>query len=85
MRCRPTKRHGPAADTLTLQAVSSGGTVLGTLARYANSGAVTGYHQHSFSLAQYAGQQITLKFTGQETLVGHVTSFLEDDNALRVS
>ena len=76
---------GPAADTLTLKVLGSGGTVLGTLARYANRGAVTGYHQHSFSLAQYAGQRIKLKFTGQETLIGHVTSFLEDDNALHVS
>jgi Subtilase family len=76
---------GPAADTLTLRVLGSGGTVLGTLARYTNSGAAAGYRRHSFSLARYAGQRITLKFTGTETLVGHVTSFLEDDNALHVS
>ncbi len=76
---------GPAADTLTLRVLGSGGTVLRTLARYSNKGAADGYRQHSFSLARYAGQRITLKFSGKETLVGHVTSFLEDDNALHVS
>ncbi len=59
--------------------------MLRTLARYSNKGAIAGYRQHSFSLASYVGQRITLKFTGKETLVGHVTSFLEDDNALHVS
>ena len=76
---------GPAADTFTVRVLDSGGAVLRTLARYSNKGAVTGYHQHTFSLARYAGQQITLKFTGKETLIGHVTSFIEDDNALHVS
>jgi hypothetical protein len=76
---------GPAADTLTVRVLDSGGAVLRTLARYSNKGAAAGYGRPSFSLASYAGQQITLKFTGKETLVGHVTSFLEDDNALHVS
>jgi hypothetical protein len=76
---------GPAADTLTLRVLDASGAVLQTLARYSNKGAATGYRRHSFSLASYAGQQITLKFTGKETVVGHVTSFFEDDNALRVS
>ncbi len=75
----------PAADTLTVRLLNSSGTVLATLASYSNKGAVGGYRQHSFSLASYAGQQITLKFTGKETLTGHVTSFFEDDNALHVS
>jgi hypothetical protein len=78
-------RSGPAADTLTLRVLDSGGAVLRTLARYTNKGAAAGYREHSFSLARYAGQRVTLKFTGKETLIGHVTSFLADDNALHVS
>ena len=75
---------GPASDTLAVQVLSTKGTVLGTLATYSNQGS-TGYSQHSFSLAPYIGQKITLKFTGKETIAGHVTSFLVDDNALNVS
>ena len=78
-------RSGPAADTLTLRVLDSARAVLRRLARYTNKGAAAGYRKHSFSLARYAGQRITLKFTGRETLIGHVTSFLEDDNALHVS
>lgn len=76
---------GPAGDTFTVRVLDSSGTVLRRLARYSNKGAVAGYHKYSFSLARYAGQRITLKFTAKETLIGHVTSFIEDDNALHVS
>jgi hypothetical protein len=42
--------------------------------------------QHSFSLASYIGQTITIKYTGTETLgSGYNTNFFEDDNALNVS
>ena len=78
-------RTGPAADTFKVQVLNSGGAVLRTLATYANKGSARGYRRHSFSLARYAGRRITLKFTGKETLVGHVTSFFDDDNALHVS
>jgi len=76
---------GPAADTFTVRVLDSSGTVLRRLAGYSNKGAVAGYHKHSFSLARYAGQRVTLKFTAKQTLIGHVTSFIEDDNALHVS
>ena len=66
--------------------LSSGGTVLGTLATYSNQNKGSGYVQHSFSLAPYIGKTITIKFTGKETLGGGFnTGFLEDDNALNVS
>ena len=72
-----------ASDTFTTQVLNSGGTVLATLSTLSNQNAGTGYVEHSFSLAPYIGQTITIKFTGTETLGGgDDTSFFEDDNAL---
>jgi subtilase family serine protease len=76
---------GQASDTFKVQILNSGGTVLATLATYSNQNSAGGYAQHSFSLAPYIGRQITVKYTGTETLRNHVTSFYEDDNALNVS
>jgi hypothetical protein len=45
---------------------------------------VSGYTQHSHSLAAYAGQTVTLKFTGVEDSQKQ-TSFVVDDTALSVS
>jgi len=73
-----------AIDTMTAQIRSSSGTVLGTLATYSNLNAATGYAQYSFSLAAYAGQTITLKFTGTQ-VSDTKTSFVLDDTALNVS
>ncbi|MGH6656516.1 MAG: hypothetical protein ACRDVE_15080, partial [Actinocrinis sp.] len=53
-------------DKLTVQVLNSSGTVLATLATYSNLNHNTGYTQHSFNLAAYAGQSVTLKFTGAE-------------------
>jgi len=75
-----------ASDTFTIQVLNSGGTVLATLGTLSNLNSTGGYAQHTFSLAPYIGQSITIKFTGKETLGGgHNTSFFEDDNALNVS
>jgi PKD repeat protein len=71
-------------DTLNVQVLNSSGTVLGTLATYSNLDHVTGYVQHSFNLSAYAGQNITLKFTGSEDYELQ-TSFVIDDTALNVS
>ncbi|WP_328806412.1 PKD domain-containing protein [Streptacidiphilus fuscans] len=73
-----------AYDTLKVQVLNSSGTVLGTLATYSNLNHNTGYAQHSVSLASYAGQQVTLKFTGSEDSE-YQTSFVLDDTALNVS
>jgi subtilase family serine protease len=73
-----------AYDTLQVQVLNSGGTVLGTLATFSNLNAATGYTQHSYSVAPYIGQTITLKFTGKEDS-SLQTSFVDDDNALNVS
>ena len=73
-----------ASDKLTVQVLSSSGTVLATLATYSNLNQNTGYAQHSFSLSSYAGQNITVKFTGTENS-SRQTSFVVDDTALNVS
>ncbi|MFE9428031.1 PKD domain-containing protein [Kitasatospora sp. NPDC006697] len=73
-----------AYDTLKVQVLNSSGTVLSTLATYSNLNHSTGYVQHTFNLAQYAGQQVTLKFTGAEDYE-YQTSFVLDDTALNVS
>ncbi|HEY3868249.1 MAG TPA: putative Ig domain-containing protein [Actinocrinis sp.] len=73
-----------AYDTLAVQVLNSSGTVLGTLATYSNLNANTGYAQHSFSLSAYAGQTVTLKFTGAEDYTKQ-TSFVLDDTAVNVS
>jgi hypothetical protein len=72
-----------AVDTLKVQVLSASGTVLSTLATYSNLNSGSGYSQHSFSLAAYAGQKVTLKFTGKQT--SYLTSFVVDDAAMNVS
>ncbi|HEU5271194.1 MAG TPA: putative Ig domain-containing protein [Jatrophihabitans sp.] len=72
-----------AYDKLKVQVLNSAGTVLGTLATYSNLNANSGYTQHSFSLASYIGQTVTLKFTGSED-ASLQTSFVLDDTALNV-
>ncbi|BBA95899.1 putative hydrolase [Actinacidiphila reveromycinica] len=73
-----------AYDTLTAQVLNSSGTVLSTLATYSNTNAASGYTQHTFNLSAYAGQTVTLKFTGVEGSKLQ-TSFVVDDTALNVS
>ncbi|HEY6498636.1 MAG TPA: putative Ig domain-containing protein [Streptosporangiaceae bacterium] len=72
-----------AYDTLKAQVLNSSGTVLATLATFSNLNAATGYTQHTYSLAAYAGQAVTLKFTGAEDSE-YQTSFVVDDTALNV-
>jgi PKD repeat protein len=71
-------------DTLKVQVLGSSGTVLSTLHTYSNLDHNTGYAKHSFSLSAYAGQTITLKFTGAEDYEKQ-TSFVIDDTAISVS
>src|SRR5262249_14286913 len=73
-----------AYDTLKVQVLNSSGTVLATLATYSNLNHNTGYSQHTFNLAAYAGQQVTLKFTGSEDYTLQ-TSFVLDDTAVNIS
>ena len=55
-----------------------------TLATYSNLNAAGGYLQKSFSLAGFAGQTVTLKFTGVEDS-SLQTSFVIDDTAVTTS
>ncbi|MFD0327471.1 PKD domain-containing protein [Streptacidiphilus monticola] len=73
-----------AYDTLKVQVLNSSGTVLSTLATYSNLNHNTGYTQHTFNLGAYAGQKVTLKFTGAEDFE-YQTSFVLDDAAVNVS
>ncbi|SCE74557.1 Zn-dependent metalloprotease [Micromonospora viridifaciens] len=73
-----------AYDTLKVQVLNSAGTVLATLATYSNLNKASGYSQKSFSLAAYAGQTVTLKFTATEDVYLQ-TSFVIDDTAVNVS
>jgi subtilisin family serine protease len=65
-------------DKLTVQV----GTT--TLATYSNLNKATGYSQKSFNLSAFAGQTVTLKFTGVEDS-SLQTSFVVDDTALTVA
>lgn len=74
-----TKESGSTAyDKLTLQA---GSTPLGS---WSNADAGSGYVQKSFDLSSYAGQTVTLKFTGIEDS-SLATDFVLDDTALDIS
>ncbi|HJP73389.1 MAG TPA: putative Ig domain-containing protein [Pseudonocardiaceae bacterium] len=73
-----------AYDTLQVQLLNASGAVLTTLATYSNLNAISGYAQHSFNLSAYAGQTVTLKFTGAEDSIDQ-TSFVLDDAAVNVS
>ncbi|WP_405101169.1 M4 family metallopeptidase [Micromonospora sp. NBC_01412] len=75
---------GTQYDKLSVQVLNSSGTVLATLATYSNLNKAAGYSQKSFSLASYAGQTVTLKFTGTEDF-SLQTSFVIDDTALNVA
>ncbi len=55
-----------------------------TVATFSNLNHATGYQQHSFSLGSFAGQTVTLKFTGTED-VSLQTSFVVDDTAVNTS
>ncbi|MGW4524231.1 hypothetical protein [Amycolatopsis sp. NPDC004378] len=67
-----------AYDKLTVKAGST------TLATYSNLNAASGYQQRSFSLSAYAGQSVTLSFSGVEGSQLQ-TSFVVDDTAVTVS
>jgi subtilisin family serine protease len=64
-----------AFDRLTVQLGST------TLATYSNLNRASGYVQRSFNVGSFAGQTVTLKFTGTED-VSLQTSFVIDDTAI---
>ncbi len=62
-------------DVLT---ITANGT---TLATFSNLNAASGYTQHTYSLASFAGSTVTLKFSGVENN-SLQTSFVVDDTAV---
>jgi hypothetical protein len=72
-----------AYDTLAVQVLSGSGAVLGTLATYSNLNHATGYVQRTVDLSSYAGQTVTLRFSGSEDYTMQ-TSFVIDDTAVNV-
>ncbi|WP_051967467.1 M4 family metallopeptidase [Kitasatospora mediocidica] len=77
--------HVDTAETGTTAYDKLGVTANGTtLATYSNVNAATGYVQKSFDLSSYAGQTVTLKFTGTEDS-SLQTSFVIDDTAITTS
>ncbi|GAA0597242.1 hydrolase [Streptomyces crystallinus] len=73
-----------AYDTLKAQVLDGSGAVLSTLATYSNLDAAGGYTQRTLDLGGYAGQTVTVRFTGTEGSQLQ-TSFVIDDTALDVS
>jgi Zn-dependent metalloprotease len=75
-----------SAETTTTTAYDRFTVQLGstTLASYSNLNESTGYVLKTFNVSSYAGQTLTLKFTGTED-ASLQTSFLVDDVSLQVS
>ena len=71
-------------DTLTVQMTNSSGTVLGTLATFTNLNHNTGYAEYTYNVSAYAGQTVTLLFTGVQT-TSTKTSFVIGEADLNVS
>jgi subtilase family serine protease len=73
-----------AFDTLRVQVLNSAGTtVLATLGTFSNLNHAAGYQQHSFSVAQFKGQTVRIRFIGTED-TSLQTSFVLDDVSLNV-
>jgi len=69
-----------------VQVLNSSGTVLATVGSFSNLNAASGYSQKTADLSAYAGQTITLKFTGSETdTSGGTTNSVIDDTAVTTS
>jgi hypothetical protein len=78
--------HIDTAETTSTTAYDNLTVILGstTLATYSNLDKAAGYVQKTFDVKGYAGQTVTLKFTGVEDS-SLQTSFVVDDTALTVS
>lgn len=72
-----------AFDTLQVQVLNSSNTVLATLGTFSNLNHAAGYQQHSFSVIQFKGQTVKIRFVGSED-ASLQTSFVIDDTALNV-
>ncbi|HJQ43907.1 MAG TPA: putative Ig domain-containing protein [Jatrophihabitantaceae bacterium] len=78
--------HIDTSETTTSVAYDKLTVTLGstTLATYSNLNKASGYTLRSFNVSSFAGQTVTLKFTGTED-VSLQTSFVVDDTAVTAS
>ncbi|MFI9388111.1 hypothetical protein [Kutzneria sp. NPDC052558] len=78
--------HVATAETTTTAKYDTFSVAVGstTVATYSNLDAASGYVQRSVDLSAYAGQSVTLKFTGAEDYEKQ-TTFVLDDTALTAS
>jgi hypothetical protein len=65
-------------DTLTVQALDSGGNVLSVLGTFSNMDASSGYVQKTFDLSAFKGQTVQISVVGKED-ARKATSFFVDD------
>jgi hypothetical protein len=72
-----------AFDTLQVQVLNTSNTVLATLGTFSNLNHAAGYQQHSFSMINFKGQTVKIRFLGREDS-SLQTSFVIDDVALNV-
>jgi hypothetical protein len=72
-----------AFDHLDVQVLNTSGTVLATLGSFSNLNHATGYQQHSFSMLNFKGQTVQIRFIGTEDS-SLQTSFVIDDVNLNV-
>jgi hypothetical protein len=72
-----------AFDTLRVQVLNTSNTVLATLGTFSNLNKAAGYSQKSFSVLQFKGQTVKIRFLGTEDS-SLQTSFVIDDVALNV-
>jgi hypothetical protein len=70
-------------DKLQVQVLNPAGTVLLTLGTFSNLNHAAGYQSHSFSVLQFKGQTIQIRFLGTENS-SLQTSFVLDDTNLAV-
>ncbi|GAA1233174.1 hypothetical protein GCM10009665_24340 [Kitasatospora nipponensis] len=86
--CRATLTYWLHVDTAETGSTAYDKLVLTangtTVASYSNVDAATGYTQRTVDLSSYAGQSVTLKFTGTEDS-SLQTSFVLDDTSLQTS
>jgi hypothetical protein len=68
---------------LRVQVLNTSNTVLATLGTFSNLNHAAGYIQRSFSVLQFKGQTVKIRFLGQED-VSLQTSFVIDDVNLNV-
>jgi len=72
-----------AFDTLQVQVLNTANTVLATLGTFSNLNHAAGYQQRSFSMINFKGQTVKIRFLGREDS-SLQTSFVIDDVNLNV-